>query len=56
MDERRNWKNFNKEEGKKSHRLKNELKRATDETKEEYLERICNEIMKFQRTGRCDLM
>jgi hypothetical protein len=32
------------------------LKRATDNAKKEYLEKICNEIMKFQRTGRYDLM
>lgn len=51
MDERRKWKNFNKE-GQKNHRLKNKLKRATDEAKKEYLERICDEFIKFQRTGR----
>ena len=51
MDERRKWKSFNKEEGQKNHRLKNELKRATDEAKKEYLERICDEIITFQRTG-----
>jgi len=32
------------------------LKRATDNAKKEYLENICNKIMEFQRTGRCDLM
>jgi len=32
------------------------LKRATDNTKKEYLEKICKEIMEFQRTGRYDLM
>jgi len=37
-------------------RLRNELKRATDNAKKEYLENICNEIMEFQRTGRYDLM
>ena len=37
-------------------RLRNEFKRATDNAKKEYLENICNEIMEFQRTGRCDLM
>jgi hypothetical protein len=31
-------------------RLRNELKRATDNAKKEYLENICNEIMEFQRT------
>jgi hypothetical protein len=28
------------------------LKRVTDEAMKEYLERICDEIIKFQRTGR----
>jgi hypothetical protein len=57
IDERRKWKNVNTEEGKKNYRrLRNELKRATDSAKKEYLENICNEIMEFQRTGRYDLM
>jgi hypothetical protein len=56
-DERRKLKNINSEEGKKNYRkLRNELKRATDSAKKEYLENICNEIMEFQRTGRYDLM
>jgi hypothetical protein len=53
MDERRKWKNVNNEEGRKNYRrLKNELKRATDNAKKEYLESICDEIIEFQRTGR----
>jgi len=57
MDERRKWKNVNTEEGRKNYRrLRNELKRATDNAKKEYLENICNGIMEFQRTGRYDLM
>jgi len=57
MDERRKWKNVNTEEGRKNYRrLRNELKRVTDNAKKEYLKNICNEIMKFQRTGRYDLM
>jgi len=57
LDQRRKWKNVNIEEGKKNYRrLRNELKRATDNAKKEYLENICNEIMKLQRTGRYDLM
>jgi len=57
MDERRKLKNFNTEEGRKNYRrLRNELKTATDNTKKEYLENICNKIMEFQRTGRYDLM
>ena len=57
MDERRKWKYFNTEEGRKNYwRLRNELKRATDIAKKEYLENICKEIMEFQRTGPYDLM
>jgi len=57
MDERRKWKNVSTEEGRKNYRrLRNELKRATDNVKKECLENICNEIMEFQRTGRYDLM
>jgi hypothetical protein len=57
MDERRRWKNVNNEEGRKNYgRLRNELKRATDNAKKEYLENICNEIRGFLRTGRYDLM
>jgi hypothetical protein len=57
MDERRKWKNVNNKEGKKNYRrLRNELKRATDNTKKEYLESICSGIVEFQRTGRYDLM
>ena len=52
MDERRKWKNVNTEEGRKNYRrLRNELKRVTDNAKKEYLEKIYKEIMEFQRTG-----
>jgi len=57
MDERRKWKNVNTERGRKNYRrLRNNLKRATDNAKKEYLENIHNEIMDFQRTGCCDVM
>jgi len=57
MDERKKWKKVDTEEGRKNYRrLRNELKRATDNVKKEYLGNICNEIMEFQRTGRYDLM
>jgi len=57
MYERRKWKNVNTEEGRKNYgRLRNELKRATDNAKQEYLENICNGIMEFYRTRRYDLM
>jgi hypothetical protein len=36
--------------------LRNELNRATDNAKKEYLESICDEIIEFQRTGHYDLM
>jgi len=57
MNERRKWENVSTDEGRKNYRkLRNELKRATDKAKKEYLENICKEIMEFQRTGRYDLM
>jgi hypothetical protein len=47
----------NTEEGRKNYRrLRNELERATDNAKKEYLENICKEGMEFQRTGCYDLM
>ena len=49
MDERRKWKNVNTEEGRRNYgRLRNELKRATEKARKEYLENICNEIMEMQ--------
>ena len=52
MGERRKSKNVNNEEGRRNYRiLRNELKRATETAKKEYLENICNEIIEFQRTG-----
>ena len=57
MNERRKWKNPNTEEGRRNYgRLKNELKRATERAKKDYLENIFRVIMEFHRTGRCDLM
>jgi type I site-specific restriction endonuclease len=56
MDERRKWKNVNTEEGRKNYRkLRNEMKRATDNAEKKYLENICKEIIEIQRTGRYDL-
>ena len=38
MDEQRKWKNVNTEEGRRNYRrLRNELKRATEKAKKEYL-------------------
>jgi len=57
MHERRKWKIVNNEEGRRNYRrLRNELKRATEKAKKEYLEKTCKEIMEFQRTSRYDLM
>jgi type I site-specific restriction endonuclease len=43
MDERREWKNVNTEKGRRNYRrLRNELKRATEKARKEYLENICN--------------
>ena len=57
MDERRKWKNVNTEKGRKNYgRLRNDLKRATDNAKKEYLENICNKIMEFQRTWPYDFV
>jgi ribonuclease HI len=45
MDKRRKWKSVNTEEGRKNYRrLNNELRRATDKAKLEYLENKCDEI------------
>jgi hypothetical protein len=48
MDERRKKKNVNNDKDRKNYRrLRNELKRATDNAKKEYLEKICKQIMEF---------
>ena len=52
IDERRKWKNVNTEEGRRNYRrLRNQLKRATEKAKKEYLANACTEIMEFHRTG-----
>jgi len=43
-------------EGKPVEDIRNELERATDKTKKEYIENICDEIMEFQRRGHYDLI
>ena len=49
--------NVNTEEGRRNYRrLRNKLKRPTENAEKEYLENICKEIMEFQRTGHYDLM
>jgi hypothetical protein len=57
LDERRKWKSVNTEEERKTYRrLNNELRRATNKAKLEYLESNCDEITELQRTGWYDLM
>jgi hypothetical protein len=57
MDERRKWKSVNNEQGRTNYRrVNNELRRATDKAKLEYLESKCDEITELQRIGRYDLM
>jgi len=48
---------LNTEEGRRNYRrLRNELKRATEKTKKEYLENTCTEVIEFHRTVCYDLM
>jgi len=47
-DERRKWKNVNEEGRENYRRMRNQLKRATDKTNKEYLEKVCDEIMEFE--------
>jgi len=57
MEGRRKWKIVHNEVGRKCYGIvRNELKRATDKDKKEYLEGICDEIMEFQRAGRYVIM
>ncbi|KDR07657.1 hypothetical protein L798_02810 [Zootermopsis nevadensis] len=57
MDERRRWKNINSEEGRQKYqRLNNELRRETDKAREDYINRVCDEIMTLQRICRYDTM
>ena len=54
MDERRKLKNVNSEEGRRNYgRLRNELKRATEKTKKEYLEQI---LMRLRKCKEQDVM
>ena len=54
MDEQKKVKD---EEGKNNYRrLRNELKRGTDQAKKESLESVCDEIKEFRRAGCYDLI
>ena len=57
MDERRKWKNVNTTEGRRTYnRLNNALRRETDKAKEKWLTEQCEEIEKYEKAGRSDLM
>jgi hypothetical protein len=57
MNEENGRMSTTKKEGSKYYgRLRKELKRATDNAEKEHLERLCDQITEFQRTGRYDLM
>jgi hypothetical protein len=52
MDERRKWKHFNTEEGRRNYRsLRNELKRATDEAKWNILRTYVTRLWNFKEQG-----
>ena len=54
IDERRKWKNVKTEEDRRNYgRLRNELKRATEKTKKEYLEQI---LMRLRKCKEQDVM
>ena len=56
MDERRNWKSINTEEGKAKYRkLNNELRRETDSAKRQWWNIKCKELEELDRKGRSDL-
>ena len=57
MSERRKWKGNNTEEGRKEYRhLNNELRRETDEAREEWWEVKCDELEEYDKRGRSDLL
>ena len=57
MDERRQWKNSNTEEGKKRYRqLNNALRRETDKARENWWKEECEELEEMDKKGRSDLM
>lgn len=56
MDERRNWKKVNNEEGGNYHRrLKKDLKRFSGKAKKKSLESLRDEIVEFRRIRLCVL-
>ena len=57
MEERRNCKSVNTDEGRTKYRkLNNELRRETDKAKEQWWKEECTELEELERKGRTDLM
>ena len=57
MDERRKWKNVNTEYGRKEYkRLNNELRRETDRAKDQWWNSKCDDLAKYDKIGRSDML
>ncbi len=57
MDERREWRSKNNDEGKRRYRqLNNELRREASKAKEEWWNAECNELEELNAKGRSDLV
>jgi len=57
MDERREWKKVNTEEGRKKYKsLNNELRRETDKAREDWWDARCDELIEYDRGGRSDIL
>jgi ribosomal protein S7 len=50
MDKQKKWKNVDNEEERNNYiRLKNELEKATDNSKKEYLDSLCDDIIRISK-------
>ena len=57
MEERRRWKNISTEEGRKQYKkLNNELRRLTDQAREKWMEKQCEEVEFLEKNGRLEEM
>lgn len=57
MDERRKWRNNRTDEGKKRYlELNNELRRSTEQAKEDWWNKQCEDLEELDKKGRSDLM
>ena len=56
MKERSKWKNIHIKAKMNYRKLNNELRRETDNAKEEWMKQKCEEIDELERKGRYDLM